>query len=101
MAPTYFLFSAAILILYLHNQLYFGEDTSTVIYHVWAMLCYFTPILGAIIADTWLGRFKYVPFPICRLLEMHSYLYLEVLIFQCLENLLFINVLQLDSSQNV
>lgn len=48
----------AILILYLHNQLLFTEDTSTVIYHVWAMLCYFTPILGAIIADSWLGRFK-------------------------------------------
>ncbi|XP_063872254.1 solute carrier family 15 member 1-like isoform X2 [Scylla paramamosain] len=48
----------AILILYLHNQLKFSEDTSTVIYHVWAMLCYFTPILGAIIADSWLGRFK-------------------------------------------
>ncbi|KAG0728410.1 Solute carrier family 15 member 1 [Chionoecetes opilio] len=48
----------AILILYLSKQLLFSEDTSTVIYHVWAMLCYFTPILGAIIADSWLGRFK-------------------------------------------
>lgn len=48
----------AILILYLTNQLRFSDDTSTVIYHVWSMLCYFTPVLGAIIADAWLGRFK-------------------------------------------
>ncbi|XP_042222595.1 solute carrier family 15 member 1-like isoform X2 [Homarus americanus] len=48
----------AILTLYLHNELKFSEDSSTVIYHVWSMLCYFTPILGAIIADTLLGRFR-------------------------------------------
>lgn len=48
----------AILTLYLHNELRYSEDDSTVIYHVWSMLCYFTPILGAIIADTFLGRFR-------------------------------------------
>lgn len=48
----------AILTLYLKYQLLFSEDTSTVIYHVWSMLCYFTPLLGAIIADTFLGRFR-------------------------------------------
>ncbi|XP_069172199.1 solute carrier family 15 member 2 isoform X2 [Procambarus clarkii] len=48
----------AILTLYLHNELKYSEDDSTVIYHVWSMLCYFTPILGAIIADTFLGRFR-------------------------------------------
>ncbi|KAK7075752.1 hypothetical protein SK128_015997, partial [Halocaridina rubra] len=48
----------AILTLYLKYQLKYDEDTSTVIYHVWAMLCYFTPLFGAIIADTFLGRFR-------------------------------------------
>ncbi|XP_064091461.1 solute carrier family 15 member 2-like isoform X2 [Macrobrachium nipponense] len=47
-----------ILTLYLKYQLLFSEDSSTVIYHVWAMMCYFTPLLGAIIADTVLGRFR-------------------------------------------
>ncbi|XP_042891417.1 solute carrier family 15 member 2-like isoform X2 [Penaeus japonicus] len=48
----------AILTLYLKFQLMFNEDDSTIIYHVWAMLCYFTPVIGAIIADTFLGRFR-------------------------------------------
>lgn len=47
-----------ILTLYLKYQLLFSEDSATVIYHVWAMMCYFTPLLGAIIADTLLGRFR-------------------------------------------
>lgn len=44
--------------IYLHNQLEFDSDTSTVIYHVWTMFCYFFPVFGAIIADSWLGKFK-------------------------------------------
>ncbi|KAK4313634.1 hypothetical protein Pmani_015038 [Petrolisthes manimaculis] len=48
----------AILTLYLHQQLMYTEDASTVIYHFWAMLCYFTPVLGAILADSYLGRYR-------------------------------------------
>jgi len=48
----------AILGIYLHKKLHLSEDTSTVIYHSFAMLCYFTPIFGAMIADQLLGRFK-------------------------------------------
>lgn len=54
----HFPLSSAILTLYLKFQLMFNEDDSTIIYHVWAMLCYFTPVIGAIIADTFLGRFR-------------------------------------------
>ena len=28
-------------------------------YHAFSMLVYFTPLLGGIIADTWLGKFWY------------------------------------------
>jgi len=48
----------AILGIYLHKKLHLSEDKSTVIYHTFAMLCYFTPIFGAMIADQLLGRFK-------------------------------------------
>jgi len=48
----------AILGIYLHKKLHLSEDTSTVIYHAFAMMCYFTPIFGAMIADQFLGRFK-------------------------------------------
>jgi len=48
----------AILGIYLHQKLHFTEDRSTVIYHTFAMLCYFTPVFGAMIADQLLGKFK-------------------------------------------
>lgn len=47
-----------VLTLYMRNILGFSESTSVVLYHTFIMLCYFTPVLGAIIADSWLGKFK-------------------------------------------
>ncbi|GAB5566439.1 solute carrier family 15 member 1 [Prionailurus iriomotensis] len=34
------------------------DNLSTAIYHTFVALCYLTPILGALIADSWLGKFK-------------------------------------------
>ncbi|KAG7250927.1 hypothetical protein CRUP_019988 [Coryphaenoides rupestris] len=34
------------------------DDLATSIYHAFVALCYLTPILGAIVADSWLGKFK-------------------------------------------
>ena len=34
------------------------KDTATAIYHAFTMLCYFTPILGAVIADGYIGLYK-------------------------------------------
>ncbi|XP_015833535.1 peptide transporter family 1 isoform X1 [Tribolium castaneum] len=47
-----------ILSLYLRDILDFTEGDSTVIYHTFTMLAYFFPLLGAIISDNWLGKFK-------------------------------------------
>ncbi|XP_046750570.1 LOW QUALITY PROTEIN: solute carrier family 15 member 1-like [Diprion similis] len=47
-----------ILSLYLRNVLLFHENGATVIYHVFIMLCYFVPVVGAILADSYLGRFR-------------------------------------------
>jgi solute carrier family 15 oligopeptide transporter 1 len=47
-----------ILTIYLKTILGFDEDTATVLYHVFIMLCYFTPVLGAILADAFLGKFR-------------------------------------------
>lgn len=49
---------AAVLVLYLKNFLRWDEDFATTIYHTFVALCYLTPILGAIVADSWLGKFK-------------------------------------------
>nr|XP_033803319.1 solute carrier family 15 member 1 isoform X2 [Geotrypetes seraphini] len=48
----------AVLVLYFNYFLKWDENLSTVIYHTFVALCYLTPILGAIIADSWLGKFK-------------------------------------------
>jgi len=51
---------AAILILYLITWLKFDDSTATSIFHSYIVLCYFSPVLGAIIADGYLGRYRSV-----------------------------------------
>ncbi|KAK6486942.1 solute carrier family 15 member 1-like [Huso huso] len=48
----------AVLVLYFRYFLQWDDDTATSIYHTFVALCYLTPILGAIVADSWLGKFK-------------------------------------------
>ncbi|XP_037542399.1 solute carrier family 15 member 1 [Nematolebias whitei] len=48
----------AVLVLYFKYFLKWDDDLATSIYHVFVALCYLTPILGAIVADSWLGKFK-------------------------------------------
>ncbi|XP_046520823.1 solute carrier family 15 member 1 [Equus quagga] len=48
----------ALLILYFTLFIGWDDNLSTAIYHTFVALCYLTPILGALIADSWLGKFK-------------------------------------------
>ncbi|NXH53972.1 S15A1 protein, partial [Rhabdornis inornatus] len=48
----------AVLTLYFTRFLHWEDNFATVIYHTFVALCYLTPILGAVIADSWLGKFK-------------------------------------------
>ena len=50
--------SKAILVLFFRNVLAYNEDSATEYYHIFSMACYFTPVLGAIIADSLLGKFR-------------------------------------------
>ncbi|XP_011696789.1 PREDICTED: solute carrier family 15 member 1 isoform X2 [Wasmannia auropunctata] len=47
-----------VLSLYLFNMLRYSESTSTIIYHVFTCFVYFFPVVGAIISDSWLGKFN-------------------------------------------
>lgn len=47
-----------ILTLFLINVLMFEEHTAKSVYHGFIMACYFTPVLGAMIADSYLGKFR-------------------------------------------
>ncbi|XP_068085121.1 peptide transporter family 1 isoform X2 [Anabrus simplex] len=47
-----------ILSIYLRNVLSYSDDMATIIYHVFTMFCYFFPLLGAMLADSLLGKFR-------------------------------------------
>ncbi|KAF8786289.1 Solute carrier family 15 member 2 like protein [Argiope bruennichi] len=46
-----------ILTLYLIQELNYSDNGAAKIYHSFKMTAYFMPLLGAILADSWLGRF--------------------------------------------
>lgn len=44
--------------LYLTEYLLYSESDATVIYHTFIMLAYFFPVFGAMIADSFLGKYR-------------------------------------------
>lgn len=44
--------------LYLTHKLGYDEETATVLFHVFTMLVYIFPLVGALIADGWLGKYS-------------------------------------------
>uniref|UniRef100_A0A1A9WA00 Oligopeptide transporter 1 n=1 Tax=Glossina brevipalpis TaxID=37001 RepID=A0A1A9WA00_9MUSC len=47
-----------VLVLYLSRQLDYTDDAATIIFHIFTMFLYFLCIFGAILSDSWLGKFK-------------------------------------------
>lgn len=47
-----------ILVLYLKYYLDMSDDTSTAVYHAFTVLAYLFPLMGAFIADSWLGKYR-------------------------------------------
>ncbi|VDK63646.1 unnamed protein product [Anisakis simplex] len=48
---------SAVLTLYVMNILAFSDDNATILFHSFIVLCYTTPLLGSIIADSYIGKF--------------------------------------------
>jgi POT family proton-dependent oligopeptide transporter len=46
----------ALLVYYMTRQLMIGQESSSLIYGAYTSLAYFTPIIGGVIADRWLGK---------------------------------------------
>merc|ERR1719219_15802 len=44
--------------MYLTRYLWYGESSSSTIYHAWLALCYIFPVVGAVISDSYWGRFR-------------------------------------------
>uniref|UniRef100_A0A914UUJ9 Solute carrier family 15 member 1 n=1 Tax=Plectus sambesii TaxID=2011161 RepID=A0A914UUJ9_9BILA len=51
-----------VLTLYLLNVLKFSDNASTVFFNGFTVLCYATPVLGSILADGYIGKFKTIMF---------------------------------------
>ncbi|XP_056636577.1 peptide transporter family 1-like isoform X3 [Diorhabda sublineata] len=47
-----------ILVIYLTNILFYSEADAKIIYHTFTMFVYFFPVLGAILSDSFLGKFN-------------------------------------------
>lgn len=62
--------------LYLRDVLQFSEKDATVLYHIFYALCYFVPIMGAIVADSFYGRY--------RTIRVFSFVYVLGNILLCL-----------------
>lgn len=52
------IFPPAVLTLYLTNVLLYNDTDATVVYHAFSVFVYFFPICGAILSDSWLGKFR-------------------------------------------
>ena len=50
----------AVLVLYLTKDLMFNTSNGKSIYHAFSMTSYFTGVIGAMIADSWLGKYRLV-----------------------------------------
>lgn len=49
----------AILVLFMVRALRYSADTATAIYHAFIVGCYLSPILGAMLSDGCLGKFRF------------------------------------------
>jgi hypothetical protein len=54
-----------VLYLFLTEFLSIDKDTATAIYHAFTVVCYFSPIMGAIIADGYIGLYKTILYVSC------------------------------------
>lgn len=46
------------MVLYLTRKLGYDDDVATIIYHTFTTLVYFMCVFGAILSDSWLGKFN-------------------------------------------
>lgn len=51
-----------VLMIYMKNFILLSDNTATAVYHTYVTLSNFTPILGAIIADAYLGPYKTIKY---------------------------------------
>ena len=53
-----YIFFLAVLVLFLTKELMFNKDKGKTVYHAFSMVSYFTGVLGAMLADSLLGKYR-------------------------------------------
>ena len=51
-------FLLAVLVLFLTKELMFNNNKGKSVYHAFSMVSYFTGVLGAMLADSFLGKYR-------------------------------------------
>lgn len=54
-----------VLFIYLTGFIHIESGTATAIYHSFTVLCYFSPLLGAIVADGYIGLYRTILYVSC------------------------------------
>ena len=52
------MFFLAVLVLYLVNSIKMEKSTGKAVYHAFSMVSYFTGVIGAMMADSYFGKYK-------------------------------------------
>ncbi len=87
----------ALLVYYMTKQLMFSQEKSSLIYGTYTAMAYFTPILGGIVADRWLGKRRAVIIGGTIMAAGHFMMTFEPLLYVALATIAFGNGLFLPS----
>ncbi|TWI02676.1 POT family proton-dependent oligopeptide transporter [Luteimonas cucumeris] len=86
-----------LLVYYMTKQLLFAQEKSSLIYGTYTAMAYFTPILGGVIADRWLGKRRAVVIGASVMAVGHFMMAFEPLFFVALATIALGNGLFLPS----
>jgi POT family proton-dependent oligopeptide transporter len=87
----------ALLVYYMTKQLMISQEKSSLIYGTYTAMAYFTPILGGIVADRWLGKRRAVIIGGTIMAIGHFMMTFEPLLYAALATIAFGNGLFLPS----
>ncbi len=87
----------ALLVFYMTKQLLLGQEKSSFIYGTYTAFAYFTPIVGGVIADRWLGKRRAVIIGASIMAAGHFMMAFETLFYFALATIAFGNGLFLPS----
>ena len=87
----------ALLVYYMTKQLLIGQEKASFIYGIYTAMAYFTPIVGGVVADRWLGKRRAVTIGAAVMAAGHFMMTFEPLFYLALATIALGNGLFLPS----